>query len=73
MSVKDPAMDRTIGRRLEGRRKALGMTQRELEARTAIGQNRLCEYEGGKAMRASTLFRAAKALDVPMAFFFPNE
>lgn len=66
----DP-VDIHVGQRLRLRRTLLGLSQEAVA--TAIGTSfqQLQKYEsGGNRLSASRLFAAARALDVPVGFFF---
>src|SRR5437867_1575709 len=55
-----------VGERVRQRRKALGMTQEQLEAASSVPQGSISRIEGGTALdvTASTLVGFAKALGV---------
>ena len=68
----DP-IDVAIGARLKQQRTALGMTMPQLGNAIGVTYQQIQKYERGmNRMASSNLVRAAKALQVPMAYFFEN-
>ena len=66
----DP-IDVYVGSRLRQRRVSLGMSQTELADRIGLTFQQLQKYEtGANRVSASTLWRAADAIDVPVTYFF---
>jgi len=60
-----------IGTRIKEAREHLGLTQEELAARIGKTQNSISLYEkGSRAIRVSELDDLAKALEVPVSYFF---
>ena len=63
--------DRSIGRRIQIRRKELGITAAELSERLGISQQQLFRYERGtNKVNVSHLVNIAVYLDVPISWFF---
>src|SRR5690554_4382325 len=65
------AADRSIGRRIQQRRKELGITAAELSERLGISQQQLSRYERStNKINVSHLVNIADYLDVPISWFF---
>lgn len=58
----------TLGQRVRERRKALGLTQEDLEGRSGISQTHISQVETGitKQPTDATLFALSESLDIPM-------
>jgi transcriptional regulator with XRE-family HTH domain len=68
--VKNP-VDLHIGQRVRHRRWLLGMTQQQLAHSVGIRFQQIQKYESGaNRISASRLWDLAKALDMPISFFF---
>lgn len=68
--VKNP-VDLHIGQRVRHRRWLLGMTQQQLALLVGIRFQQIQKYESGaNRISASRLWDLAKALDMPISFFF---
>lgn len=64
-------VDLHVGKRLRQRRRLLGMTQQKLADEVNIRFQQIQKYESGaNRISASRLWALAKALEVPVAFFF---
>lgn len=64
-------VDRHVGMVIRRRRKNLGMGQDELALAMDVTQQQVQKYEtAGSRISASKLFAAARALKVPVAYFF---
>lgn len=64
-------IDLYVGKRLRQRRRLLGMTQQKLADSVSIRFQQIQKYESGaNRISASRLWSLAKALDVPVSFFF---
>jgi len=62
-----------VGMRLRQRRLLLGMSQSKLGAAVALSFQRVQKYERGtNRMGSSRLFEFARALDVPVSYFFAD-
>ena len=71
MSRCPHAVDHHVGARLCWRRRTLGMSQSALGAALGVTYQQVQKYESGiDRMAASTLYEAAKALGVPVMYFF---
>jgi transcriptional regulator with XRE-family HTH domain len=71
--MRPPLSDvsRQVGRRLRARRRALGLTQGELARAVGISYQQFQKYEKGhNALSPYRLSRLARALDVPIHYFF---
>ena len=68
--MKHP-VDAHVGKRIRHRRWMVGMTQQQLADRVGIKFQQIQKYETGmNRVSASRLWDIAKAMDVPVAFFF---
>jgi len=68
--VKNP-IDLHIGQRVRHRRWLLGMTQQQLAQAVGIRFQQIQKYESGaNRISASRLWDLARALDMPISFFF---
>jgi transcriptional regulator with XRE-family HTH domain len=68
--LKNP-IDFHVGKQIRQRRWLLGMTQQQLAQSVGIRFQQVQKYESGaNRVSASRLWDLAKALDVPVAFFF---
>lgn len=68
--VKNP-VDLHIGQRVRHRRWLLGMTQQQLALAVGIRFQQIQKYESGaNRISASRLWDLARALDMPVSFFF---
>ena len=64
-------IDLHVGKRLRQRRRVLGMTQQKLADDVNIRFQQIQKYESGaNRISASRLWALARALDVPVAYFF---
>lgn len=64
-------IDLHVGRRLRQRRRVLGLTQQRLADDVSIRFQQIQKYESGaNRISASRLWALARALDVPVAYFF---
>ena len=72
-SKKTTGTDRKIGALIREQRKAKGRTLATLAADIGTTYQQLQKYEaGGSRVSASRLYDIAKALQVPVASFFPG-
>src|SRR4051812_21362144 len=68
------AVDVHVGERIRTRRRALGMSQKELGGKIGVTFQQLQKYEKGvNRVRSSRLSTVAKALEVPITYFFPAD
>jgi transcriptional regulator with XRE-family HTH domain len=73
-NVQDIEVDRRVGQRIKLRREQLGMTQETLGAAAGVACQQIQKYEWGhNRVAASRLLRLAKALDVPIGWFFEEQ
>jgi transcriptional regulator with XRE-family HTH domain len=64
-------VDLFVGKRLRQRRRLLGLTQQRLADEVNIRFQQIQKYESGaNRISASRLWSLAKALDVPVSYFF---
>lgn len=64
-------LEHTIARRIRRRRNELGYSQADLACHLGITYQQLQKYEAAhNRVAASTLYRCAEALDVPLSYFF---
>ena len=71
MTMTPHPIDIHVGRRLRARRRLLGLTQETLASAVDIKFQQIQKYESGaNRVSASRLWALAKALDVPVSYFF---
>ncbi|MGE0830194.1 MAG: helix-turn-helix domain-containing protein, partial [Hyphomonadaceae bacterium] len=72
-AVRGPnTLDHKIGLKVRSRRLEIGMSQERLAEKLGVTFQQIQKYEKGvNRIAASRLFGVAKALDVPVGFFFP--
>lgn len=64
-------IDLHVGKRLRQRRRLLGMTQQKLAEAVSIRFQQIQKYESGaNRISASRLYTLARALEVPVAYFY---
>ena len=64
-------IDLYVGKRLRQRRRLLGLTQQQLAGEVKIRFQQIQKYESGaNRISASRLWSLARALDVPVSYFF---
>ena len=65
------AIDLHVGKRLRRRRRLLGLTQQQLAESIGIRFQQIQKYEcGANRVTASKLYELARALNVPVDYFF---
>ncbi len=65
-------VDRHVGRRIRGKRRALGMSEQDLAKTLNIGVDRLRAYERGtERVPSEHLIRLSEMMEVPLSYFFP--
>ena len=65
-------IDLYVGQKMRKRRLELGMTQPELARTVGVRFQQIQKYETGQnRIAASRLWRATRALNVPVCYFFP--
>ncbi|HLZ74449.1 helix-turn-helix transcriptional regulator [Phenylobacterium sp.] len=63
--------DATVGRRLRWRRKALGLSLKDISPACGVRFQQIAKYEAGSAqVSAAILWKLATALEVDIGFFF---
>ncbi|MEO1250725.1 MAG: helix-turn-helix transcriptional regulator [Pseudomonadota bacterium] len=71
MTTSPHPIDIHVGRRLRARRRLLGITQETLATAVNIKFQQIQKYESGaNRVSASRLWALAKALNVPVSYFF---
>jgi len=66
-------IDRHIGRRIRGKRRALGLTQDDLAKSLGVSPDMIEDYERGtERVPADHLIELSKVLGVPVSYFFPT-
>ena len=71
--VPDP-IDVIVGRRIRARRLLLDMNQQELARKLGVTFQQVQKYESGaNRVSASRLWEIAAVLNMPIAYFFPEE
>ena len=72
MTIINPT-DRSVGRRLKERRRALGLSQKALAARVNLTWQQIRKYEqGANRIGAGRLYDFATILHVPIRYFFED-
>ncbi|MHB8287466.1 MAG: helix-turn-helix domain-containing protein [Caulobacteraceae bacterium] len=63
-------IDVRIGKRISARRRALGLTQRELGEAIGVSFQQISKIESGVPMSSGRLWAITQALGVPVCLFF---
>jgi transcriptional regulator with XRE-family HTH domain len=64
-------IDQHLGNRVRRRRRLLGLTQHQLAEKVGVRFQQVQKYEcGSNRMSAARLWQLAKALEVPVAYFY---
>ncbi|MEY4250578.1 MAG: hypothetical protein RJA87_2211 [Pseudomonadota bacterium] len=64
-------IDQHLGKRVRRRRRLLGLTQLQLAEKVGVRFQQVQKYEcGANRMSAARVWQVAKALEVPVAYFF---
>ncbi|MGI0490152.1 helix-turn-helix domain-containing protein, partial [Pantanalinema rosaneae CENA516] len=67
------SIDHEIGRRIRARRQQLGLNQQSVADEIGVWYQQVQKYEnGGDRVGASRLFAIARALSVPISYFFDD-
>ena len=67
-------LDRRIGKRITARRQAIKVTLQELGKATGVTFQQIQKFAAGEnRISASQLSKVAKALDMPIGYFFDDE
>ena len=65
--------DRHVGRRIRGKRRALGLPQAHLAGELGVPVDKIEAYERGtERVPAEHLVTLAEFFDVPISYFFPT-
>jgi transcriptional regulator with XRE-family HTH domain len=65
-------VDQHIGRRLRGKRRALGLSEARIGASLGVEAGRIWDYEHAtERVPSDHLVRLSEILDVPISYFFP--
>lgn len=71
MTEMSDEFDSIVGKRLRWRRKAMGLTQKDIGPVCGVQFQQIAKYESGIAqVSAATLWKLAQVLEVDVAFFF---
>ena len=66
-------IDRHVGRRLRGKRRALGLSEDDLARVLGVGRDVIEGYESAKMrVPGEHLLKLAQYLGVPISYFFPT-
>lgn len=66
-------VDRHVGRRIRGKRRALGLSEDDLAKALGVDVSRIRAYERGiERVPSEHLVRLAEIMEVPMSYFFPT-
>lgn len=66
-------VDRHIGRRIRGKRRALGLSEDDLASALGVGRDTIDSYERATVRVPSEhLIKLAGFLGVPISYFFPT-
>jgi transcriptional regulator with XRE-family HTH domain len=65
-------VDRHVGRRIRGKRRALGLTEDDLAKALGIDVARIRAYEQGtERVPSEHMVRVSELMEVPLSYFFP--
>jgi transcriptional regulator with XRE-family HTH domain len=65
-------VDQHIGRRIRGKRRALGLSEERLAASLGVGAGRISDYEHAtERVPSDHLVRLSEVLGVPISYFLP--
>jgi transcriptional regulator with XRE-family HTH domain len=66
-------VDRHVGRRIRGKRRALGLTEDDLAKALGIDAARIRAYERGtERVPSEHMLRLSERMEVPLSYFFPT-
>jgi transcriptional regulator with XRE-family HTH domain len=66
-------VDRHVGRRIRGKRRALGLSEENLAIELGLETVRIVAYERAvERVPSDHLLRLSEILDVPVSYFFPG-
>ncbi len=70
-SISTP-VDQHVGRRIRGKRRALGLSEENLAVELGVEAVRIAAYERAvERVPSDHLIRISEVLDVPLSYFFP--
>ncbi len=65
-------VDQHVGRRIRGKRRALGLSEENLAAELGVEAVQIAAYErAAERVPSDHLLRLSQILDVPLSYFFP--
>ena len=65
-------VDRHVGRRIRGKRRALALTEEALAKALGVDVDRIRAYERGtERVPSEHLVRLSEIMEVPLSYFFP--
>ena len=65
-------VDLHVGRRVRGKRRALGLTEADLAKALGVDVSRIGAYERGtERVLSEHLVRLSEMMEVPLSYFFP--
>jgi transcriptional regulator with XRE-family HTH domain len=66
-------VDQHVGRRIRGKRRALGLTEDRLAKSLGVDVDRITAYERGtERVPSEHLIRLSEIMEVPLSYFFPT-
>ncbi len=66
-------VDRHVGRRIRGKRRALGLSEEDLAKALGVDVARIRVYERGTdRVLSEHMVRLSELMDVPLSYFFPT-
>ena len=66
-------IDQHVGRRIRGKRRALGLTEDDLAKAVGVGRDTIEAYErAGSRVPSEHLIKLAELLGVSVSYFFPT-
>lgn len=66
-------IDQHVGRRIRGKRRALGLTEDDLAKALGVGRDTIGTYErAGSRVPSEHLIKLAELLGVSVSYFFPT-
>jgi transcriptional regulator with XRE-family HTH domain len=66
-------VDQHVGRRIRGKRRALGLSEDQLAAALGVDRSKIDAYEhGAERVPPDHLIKLSQILGVPVAYFFPS-
>jgi transcriptional regulator with XRE-family HTH domain len=67
------SVDRHVGRRIRGKRRALGLTEDDLAKALGMDVARIRAYERGtERVPSEHMVRLSEHMEVPLSYFFPT-